>query len=267
MYNVRERIKDMSNTIKIILGGIAMIVLVFMDIVSVNTALLFVAAPISFWIMGYIPNTIKIVFILIPTVVLGFTGVLPANIAWAGGALIILNCLFNRSKPDSGLHSELVMDVVNLDVTRVLLADGADVNALDRSGLTPLQVAAASNTNSSAIQLLLDAGADINARGKNGLTPLHDAAGMNTNTEIIQPLLNAGASINAQDKWGQTPLHLAAWHNKNPEIIIELLKFGANAKLKDIGGKTALDHANNRAKRNSTIRNSPAYQALKEACE
>ena len=57
--------------------------------------------------------------------------------------------------------------------TTRLLSDGADANAQDDQGFTPLHFAAASRTSVEVAQLLLDAGADINARNHNdGFTAL-----------------------------------------------------------------------------------------------
>ena len=57
--------------------------------------------------------------------------------------------------------------------TTRLLSDGADANAQDDQGFTPLHFAAASRTSVEVAQLLLDAGADINARNHNdGFTGL-----------------------------------------------------------------------------------------------
>ena len=58
---------------------------------------------------------------------------------------------------------------------RALLAGGADIDARDEKGLTPLHKAAAWN-DVAAIRALLDGGANVNARGDGGLTPLHLAA-------------------------------------------------------------------------------------------
>ena len=56
-------------------------------------------------------------------------------------------------------------------------------------------------------QILLSAGADVNANNNNGETPLHCATHKN-NSSIVQILLSAGADINAKDMQGR--LHLIA---------------------------------------------------------
>ena len=59
------------------------------------------------------------------------------------------------------------------DVSR-LLADGADANARNVYGNTPLQAAAAQGHKGIA-QLLIAKGADVNAKDSDGDTSLHDA--------------------------------------------------------------------------------------------
>ncbi|ORB90339.1 ankyrin repeat domain-containing protein [Mycobacterium persicum] len=59
-----------------------------------------------------------------------------------------------------------------------LLDAGADVNAIDEQGCTPLHFAAKGESDE-VVRLLLDAGADVNARSNRGETPLLNAV---TNT-------------------------------------------------------------------------------------
>lgn len=54
---------------------------------------------------------------------------------------------------------------------------------------------------------LVQAGADPNARDKLGLTPLHFAAMHRTDPEIVAALLESGADPNVTDEFGQTPLN------------------------------------------------------------
>ena len=60
-------------------------------------------------------------------------------------------------------------------------------------------------TNSTIIAALLDAGADLEAKDNEGLTPLHVAAKHNGNPEIVDRLLDAGAKTGATNADGLTP--------------------------------------------------------------
>jgi ankyrin repeat protein len=136
---------------------------------------------------------------------------------------------------------------------------GADVNAPDKDGKTPL-IAATFNTNAGVLSVLLKAGANVNARQNDGGTALMAAAVSNP-AEVITMLLKAGARINDQDHDGGTPLIWAAVFNPNPDVILVLLKAGADAKAKTSEGKTAFDLA----QENPKLKDTDALRQLQDA--
>ncbi len=131
----------------------------------------------------------------------------------------------------------------SFEVISLLLKAGADLNARSALGGTPLHQVAKWNRDPKAIIALLDAGADLHARDDWGNTPLHNAANINHNPEVIVVLLNAGADVHARnrDDWqGRTPIHEAADGWDNSEVIIVLLEAGADVNARDKDGRTPL---------------------------
>lgn len=113
---------------------------------------------------------------------------------------------------------------------RALISEGADPNAKNDHGNTPLHEAAESDVPEMA-EVLIAAGADVNARDNSGNTPLHEAA-MSDRLETVKALIRAGADPNAKANLEQTPLHKAAAFG-GPEMVKALISAGAdpNAKM------------------------------------
>src|SRR6267143_6187620 len=97
----------------------------------------------------------------------------------------------------------------NLEIVKVTLDSGADINAVSKNKFTatPLQGAAAMEKVDLA-RLLIARGANVNCRGEEGVSPLHEAAGSGQ-LEVAKLLLDHGANINAKDDNGKTPLTIA----------------------------------------------------------
>ncbi|MEJ6982311.1 ankyrin repeat domain-containing protein [Pedobacter sp. P351] len=96
------------------------------------------------------------------------------------------------------------------DSARYLLLKGAEVNACSKNGFNvyPIQSAVAAN-NIEIAKILLEAGADVNVRQISGVTPLHSAA-QHGNIDLIILLLEAGANVNAVTEDGKTAADLAS---------------------------------------------------------
>jgi uncharacterized protein len=94
-----------------------------------------------------------------------------------------------------------------------LIAAGADVNAPSRNDLQvcPLHSAAATSDPELAVymaQVLIDKGADVNARQQRGFTPLQEA-GQRGHAELIDVLLAAGADKSLRNDEGNNAVGLA----------------------------------------------------------
>ena len=159
--------------------------------------------------------------------------------------------------------------------TTFLLAQHADVDAIDADGETPLFGAVRAHRDARIIQALVDAYADVNIRGsvggaqgvpvlnlaldKSELALLLLQAGANPNASdrtsrtalmkvgegpaalaITRFLLNAGADVNAEDAEGTTVL-VAAIRRGDRVLVQELLQRGA--AVNDQRGERALEEA------------------------
>jgi uncharacterized protein len=107
------------------------------------------------------------------------------------------------------------------DNVNALLEAGADVNLPSRETMkvTPLASASAANQLEIA-RVLIEHGANVNARASNDFTPLHESAASGR-IEFAKLLLEHGADVNARDGDGKTPLDYARSHNH--EEMVELL--------------------------------------------
>ena len=130
-------------------------------------------------------------------------------------------------------------------IARVIAAfveAGADVNAVDREGSTPLHYAAGRVYSRTALtaRALLDAGADVNARDSRGGTPLHRAAGpvAPLSDSLVSMLVEAGADIHSTDDGGRTALHHAV-RSDNPAIAARLIELGSDTDARDDSGHVA----------------------------
>mmetsp|Transcript_31017 Transcript_31017/g.87900 ORF Transcript_31017/g.87900 Transcript_31017/m.87900 type:complete len:617 (-) Transcript_31017:253-2103(-) len=93
------------------------------------------------------------------------------------------------------------------NIVELLLREGADARAMERSGITAMHHAASAGSVES-ILLLKHNGGDIDAYSGAG-TPLHWAAGEGQSA-ALQQLIDLGASMNTLDCDGMSPLAMAA---------------------------------------------------------
>ena len=92
---------------------------------------------------------------------------------------------------------------------RELINAGANVNAMtDQGQRTPLHTALLSggSKNLEMVKLLIEAGADVNASNR---PPLFDAC-REGNIEIVRALIDAGAQVNTANNLGESVLACTA---------------------------------------------------------
>jgi ankyrin repeat protein len=176
-------------------------------------------------------------------------------------------------KRKSALGETALQYAPNVKIAALLVAAGANINAVDDYGGTPLSMAASNGhpelikwlhargakdgscepdgttslhgacleADLKTVAVLLECGADPNARTKDGLTPLLYVEGMKrkAGVEIIKLLLMAGADPNAQMVDGRFPLYEAATEG-SAAAVEALLAGGAKIDLHEGLGETAL---------------------------
>ncbi|XP_046544640.1 poly [ADP-ribose] polymerase tankyrase-like [Haliotis rubra] len=144
-----------------------------------------------------------------------------------------------------------------LEMMKVLLSHGADVNSLNKKLRTPLHLAVDYNPgntyNFDLVRSLINKGADLTIKDVRGRIPLHYVfvkRGKHTDSYQRDPvelcrMVAANmkpADINTQDKFGCTPLHRAAFRGANI-CCMYLMQMGADVNLKDNHGNTPLTMA------------------------
>lgn len=173
-----------------------------------------------------------------------------------------------------------------------LIKAGADVNAKDKSGNTPL-IIAVTEGRKEVVSSLVSAGADVDGAGQGGATPLmwaakrrmDDIAGIllavgakvdktgddgidalqcavfSADTELARVLLDKGADVNHAIKAGEiegvTPLMVASKHG-DVKMAALLLKNKADTEMKTGEGYTALSFA-------EAVKNAEIVKMLKAA--
>jgi len=148
----------------------------------------------------------------------------------------------------------------NIEAVKQYLAAGADVNAKNKVGQTPLHLAVA-NDHKEIIELLIAKDADLNAKDVWEGTPLYEAASK-AHKEIAELLIANGADVNASI-YGWTPLHSAA-RDGHKEIAELFITEGADVNAKDQDANTPLDGAIFFPNRKSMKRHSETADLLRK---
>lgn len=119
----------------------------------------------------------------------------------------------------------LEISALKLDeVVQLLIDKGADVNAKDNLGNTPLILASGKGLYGAA-KLLIDSGANVNAKKHDRNSALSEACKQGS-YYVAELLIKNGADVNAKDSEGRPPIFWASFQ-KFTEISKLLIKNGA----------------------------------------
>ena len=99
------------------------------------------------------------------------------------------------------------------EIVALLLHAGDAVDARDSGNETALYVAAGKGYVD-IVKMLLAFGADVEAICRLGSKPLHQSLILPGSAEVVKLLLAAGADVNALNFMWDTPLHYAAYYSK-----------------------------------------------------
>ena len=125
------------------------------------------------------------------------------------------------------------------EAVRVLLSAGANPNARNRAGATPLLYAA---YDFDKTRLMVEKGGDVAAKANDGSTVLWVAAGAANNTRTVQYLVEKGANPSL-DLPRDADLLMRASERGDAQLVQFLLGKGVSASRSSKGGETAIDDA------------------------
>ncbi|MBR0257081.1 MAG: ankyrin repeat domain-containing protein, partial [Synergistaceae bacterium] len=178
---------------------------------------------------------------------------------------------FSRGALHSALSTTMYFGT-NAGIIRMLTKAGADINYKDVSplgfGKTLLMKSVEHEyVNPEFVKALISMGANVNAINNFGETPLIYAV-RRGNSSVVEVLLNAGANVNTSDNDGKTPLMYVADYG-TPQVVGMLLNAGANVNAKDNQGRKAVDYAKPAyfgwSGGNSRLKDSPVFKRLGES--
>ena len=140
-----------------------------------------------------------------------------------------------------------------IDVARVLVAAGADVNAKDRTEQSPYLIAtSAVGDDPRLLELTLTGGAELNDKDSYNGTGLIRAAERG-HPRIVRRLLRAGIERDHVNRLGWTALHeaivLGDGGPRHAATVRALVEGGVDVNVPDAGGVRALTHTEERGYR------------------
>jgi len=165
-------------------------------------------------------------------------GQTPLDIALSLNREDIVELLIEKGATFSTIHEAAKFG--SLEKVREFIEGGADVNAKDEDGYTPLSIAV-SGGRTDVADFLIAKGADVNAKDKEGYTPLYSAI-WKDDKDMVKLFVDKGADVNVLPKNDGTPLEYAVWNN-DKDMAELFIAHGARFDAKDNDGWTAFRYA------------------------
>lgn len=142
--------------------------------------------------------------------------------------------------PSPERRQQLLFEAARLgrtDMIDALLKAGADINAYDDRGFTPL-ILAAYNGQSAAVETLITKGADACRPDRDQGNTAQMGVAFKGEDGIAARLLKAGCNVNARNHAGQTALMMASLFSRTRQVDM-LLAAGADRTIQDAAGRSA----------------------------
>jgi serine/threonine-protein phosphatase 6 regulatory ankyrin repeat subunit B len=130
----------------------------------------------------------------------------------------------------------------HIDMVRLLLKAGANINLTDERDYTAL-MQAAEEGHHNIVQVLIEAGCDLNKQEKKRNYTALMWSVVEGHPSVVQFLVQAGSDLNIQDKYGFTALMQAA-RTRFLAAVLLLVGNGADLEIKDKKNRTVYDLGN-----------------------
>lgn len=162
---------------------------------------------------------------------------------------MVANCRYlldndaNPNKPGAYNQTPIFDAVINnrTDIVDLLTSYGANLDAKNKEGNTPLMIACQNSQRQESLLRLLNYGADIEQQNRKGEKALHVAI-KSGNRHFVDILLKRDCNLDCKDLNGTSALMMAAKYGQKETLRVLLTK-GADLTATDNNGKTALDYA------------------------